>query len=73
MKRKALLLILVMFFAITVDLVAAEYSSNFALGISSAIVSIEPGTLTQAEKEGLLLMREEEKPARDVYIKFFER
>jgi len=35
--------------------------------------NIPIGTLTQAEKDGLILMREEEKLARDVYLTLYEK
>lgn len=38
----------------------------------SAISQIPAGELSEAEKEGILYMREEEKLARDVYLKLYE-
>ena len=38
----------------------------------SAISQIPAGELSEAEKEGILYMREEEKLARDVHLKLYE-
>ena len=47
----------------------ADYNTDFA----SVIADLEPGVLTTGEEEGILLMREEEKLARDVYLTLAEQ
>lgn len=49
------------------------YRSEQTLDIESVIAGIEPGTLTAEEEAGILLMREEEKLARDVYLTLAEK
>lgn len=46
---------------------------NFERGIFTAIRDIETGILSSEEIEGILLMREEEKLARDVYTALYEK
>jgi len=41
--------------------------------IEDAILNITASELSDAEKEGLIFMREEEKLARDVYLHFYEK
>ncbi len=48
-------------------------TADYSGGIETAIRDIEPGTLSVEEKEGILLMREEEKLARDVYLTLYEK
>jgi len=50
-----------------------NYRSEQGLDIESVISGIEPGTLTSEEEAGILLMREEEKLARDVYLTLSEK
>ena len=45
---------------------------NFIQNINGIIDSIEKNSLDETEKEGLLLMREEEKLARDVYLTLYD-
>ena len=47
-----------------------EKSAESVLGLGDSCTFT--GTLTEAEIEGLMEMREEEKLARDVYLKFYE-
>ncbi len=46
---------------------------GFAGGIETALASVEKEPLSDAETQGILLMREEEKLARDVYITLYEK
>lgn len=41
--------------------------------LQDRIATLPTGSLSEAEKEGLLLMREEEKLAHDVYLKLYEK
>ena len=52
---------------------AGGYSTDFSGSIETVIADIEPGTLTAEEEAGILLMREEEKLARDVYLTLAEK
>lgn len=47
--------------------------TSFSVGINEVIVTIDKKNLDETEKEGLLLMREEEKLARDVYLNLYEK
>lgn len=46
---------------------------DYGTGFESVIAELEPGVLTAGEEEGILLMREEEKLARDVYLTLGEQ
>ena len=48
-------------------------SSNVTKDIEAIVQGIEAGTLSSAEEAGILLMREEEKLARDVYLTLYEK
>ena len=68
---------LVMILAITLSVMTNVFAQkndvNFESGISNAIRGMETGELSQEELEGILLMREEEKLARDVYTALYEK
>lgn len=49
------------------------YNAEFSGSMETVIGEIEPGSLSESEKEGILLMREEEKLARDVYLTLYEK
>lgn len=49
------------------------YDANFSGSIESVIEDIETESLSPAEREGIILMREEEKLARDVYLTLAEK
>ena len=59
--------------SVMIPVLAQRNSSNFQRGISNAISGIETGTLSSEEIAGILLMREEEKLARDVYTTLYEK
>ena len=46
---------------------------GFTAGIETALASVEKEALSDAETQGILLMREEEKLARDVYTALYEK
>ena len=52
---------------------AQRTNDNFERGITNVISTIETGELSEEEIEGLLLMREEEKLARDVYTALYDQ
>ena len=68
---------LVMILTITGFMISSVFAQgnddNFVRGINSVISGMETGTLSAEEIEGILLMREEEKLARDVYIALYEK
>lgn len=54
----------------------AEFAAHRAAHVAqmrAKIATFQPGELTDAERDDLLLMREEEKIARDVYVRLNER
>jgi hypothetical protein len=54
----------------------AEFGAHRAAHVAqmrAKIATYQPGELTDAEREDLLLLREEEKIARDVYVRLHER
>lgn len=58
---------------IATNVFAQRGYSNFSTGILNSINSIEQKELSKEEIEGMLLMREEEKLARDVYMALYEK
>ncbi len=48
-------------------------TAAYAGSIEVVLNDIEPGELTSEEKAGIMLMREEEKLARDVYLTLYEK
>ncbi|MCK5198050.1 MAG: DUF2202 domain-containing protein, partial [Spirochaetales bacterium] len=58
---------------ISTGLMAAGRGSNFGSDMESVLESVEISPLSEAEAEGILLMREEEKLARDVYLTLYEK
>jgi len=66
-------MILLIIVSISVNVFAQKGNSNINRGIYTTINQMETGTLSQAEIDGLLLMREEEKLARDVYTALYEK
>ncbi len=75
MKRKQTIIgigILVLF-AITAATPLLAQRNSPSGSIEAVLQDIEPGTLSSAEEAGILLMREEEKLARDVYLTLYEK
>jgi len=68
-----LMVVLLMTFSIISHVSAQRNDDNFERGISNIISNMETGELSNEEMEGLLLMREEEKLARDVYTTLYEK
>ena len=66
-------MILMVIVSISANVFAQKGNNNINRGIDTIIDEIETGTLSQAEIDGLLLMREEEKLARDVYTTLYEK
>ena len=58
---------------ISTGLMAGTRGSNFGNDIASVIETIELAPLSVAETNGILLMREEEKLARDVYLTLYDK
>lgn len=58
------------------DILQVDEEGNTSINetiIRSTIAEIPKGTLSEAEKEGILYMREEEKLAHDVYLTLYEK
>jgi len=68
-----LVMVLSMTGSIFTNVFAQRNNDNFERGISNVISSMETGELSNEEIEGLLLMREEEKLARDVYTALYDK
>lgn len=66
-------IILVIAGSVVTNVFAQRNENDFERGISSVIRSMETDTLSSKEIAGILLMREEEKLARDVYTALFEK
>lgn len=61
-------------FIIAASVISAQNTeTNFSGNISMMISDIEKGSIDTIEKEGILLMREEEKLARDVYLALYDK
>lgn len=78
MNRKKMIIAMVLFISMIFSLSAQGNSGNtgnagFTSGIETALQSVAVQPLSDTEKEGILLMREEEKLARDVYITLYEK
>jgi hypothetical protein len=70
-KKVAVLAILIIMMSTT--LMAGNRSYNFVEEIEIVLESIEKKPLSEEETEGVLLMREEEKLARDVYLTLYDK
>jgi len=66
-------MILFIIVSISANVFAQRWNNNLDRGIDTIIDKMETSILSQAEIDGLLLMREEEKLARDVYITLYEK
>ena len=71
--NKKLVTIAILIVMISTGLMAAGRGSNFGSDMESVLESVEISPLSEAEAEGILLMREEEKLARDVYLTLYEK
>ncbi|MCK5674550.1 MAG: DUF2202 domain-containing protein [Spirochaetales bacterium] len=71
--NKKLVTIAILIVMISTGLMAGNWGSNFGGEMESILESVEPGSLSNAEAEGILLMREEEKLARDVYLTLYDK
>ncbi len=71
--NKKLATIAILIVMISTALMAGNWGSNFGGEMESILESVEPGSLSNAEAEGILLMREEEKLARDVYLTLYDK
>ncbi len=71
--NKKLVTIAILIVMISTGLMAGNWGSNFGGEMESVLESVEVGSLSDAEAEGILLMREEEKLARDVYLTLYEK
>ena len=72
MKKKITAVIILLVIASTV-VIAAGRGAGSRDNMAGVLESIEISTLSVEEENGILLMREEEKLARDVYMTLYER
>lgn len=68
-----LVMVLLITFSMGSHVFAQKNDDNFVSSIDTVISDMETGLLSSEEIEGLLLMREEEKLARDVYTALYEK
>ncbi len=75
MNRKLVLIVAVLIAVVSFSVTAQGAGGNtgFSGGIETALQSVDTQPLSVSEKEGILLMREEEKLARDVYLTLYEK
>ena len=71
--NKKLITIAILIVMISTGLMAAGWGPGFGNEMESVLESVETSSLSGAEAEGILLMREEEKLARDVYLTLYEK
>ncbi len=58
---------------ISTALMAGNRGASFGGEMESALESVAITSISEAEAEGILLMREEEKLARDVYLTLYDK
>ncbi len=71
--NKKLVTIAILTVMISTALMAGNRGSDFGGEMESVLESVEISSLYDAEAEGILLMREEEKLARDVYLTLYDK
>ncbi|MCK5768459.1 MAG: DUF2202 domain-containing protein, partial [Candidatus Atribacteria bacterium] len=71
--KKLFLITLSILLVGSMGVLAQTSDTSFSGGINEVIATIDKNNLDETEKEGLLLMREEEKLARDVYLNLYEK
>ena len=71
--NKKLVTIAILTAMISTGLMAGNWGSNFGGEMESVLESVEISTLSDVEADGILLMREEEKLARDVYLTLYDK
>jgi len=70
---KIFFLVFSIFLIVSSGILAQNNQTNFSGNINLIINDIEKGSIDSIEKEGILLMREEEKLARDVYLALYDK
>jgi hypothetical protein len=71
--KKYFLITLLILLVGSMGALAQTSDTSFSGGINEVIATIDKNNLDETEKEGLFLMREEEKLARDVYLNLYEK
>jgi hypothetical protein len=71
--KKLFLITLSILLVGSMGVLAQTSDTSFSGGINEVITTIDKNNLDKTEKEGLLLMREEEKLTRDVYLNLYEK
>ena len=71
--NKKLVTMAILIVMISTTLMAGNWGSSFGGEMENILQSVEISSLSEAEAEGILLMREEEKLARDVYLTLYDK
>ena len=71
--NKKLLAIAILSVMLSTALMAGNSGSSFSSNIASVIEKVDMAPLSESETTGILLMREEEKLARDVYLTLYDK
>lgn len=71
--KKLFLITLSILLVESMGALAQTSDTSFSGSINEVITTIDKNNLDETEKKGLLLMREEEKLARDVYLNLYEK
>jgi hypothetical protein len=71
--NKKLATIAILIVMISTSVMAGNRESNFGGEMENILKTVEKSSLSTAEADGILLMREEEKLARDVYLTLYEK
>ncbi len=71
--NKKLVTMAILIVMIGTTLMAGNWGSSFGGEMENILQSVEISSLSEAEAEGILLMREEEKLARDVYLTLYDK
>ena len=71
--NKKIIAMTILIVMISSGLMAGNWGSNFGGEMENILESVDISSLSVAETEGILLMREEEKLARDVYLTLYDK
>ena len=71
--KKKLLAIAILSVMLSTALMAGNRGGSFSNDIASVIENVDKAPLSSSETSGILLMREEEKLARDVYLTLYDK
>ncbi|MEA1911685.1 MAG: DUF2202 domain-containing protein, partial [Spirochaetota bacterium] len=71
--EKKLVTIAILVVMVSTGLMAGNRGSSFGGEMESVLKSVAITSISETEAEGILLMREEEKLARDVYLTLYDK